>query len=146
MKQQFISARRFLMMLVALVLIPVGSARAASTTEVAMRSFAFNPAVVNVNVGDTVRWTNDDGVAHNVSGLGVGTPSGNFLGTYSATFTQAGSFPYICSLHSGMAGTVNVAQAPEPVVPEVPFAIVLPITALFVISVLWFGRRRRVHG
>ena len=111
-----------------------------------MRSFAFNPAVVNVNVGDTVRWTNDDGVAHNVSGLGVGTPSGNFLGTYSATFTQAGSFPYICSLHSGMAGTVNVAQAPEPVVPEVPFAIVLPITALFVISVLWFGRRRRVHG
>src|SRR5260370_8428853 len=35
-------------------------ARAASTLDVSMRSFAFSPATVTVHAGDTVTWTYDE--------------------------------------------------------------------------------------
>lgn len=54
-----------------------------------------------------------DGVGYVNSGvIGTGWPSGQ---TFSVTFTDAGSFPYICVLHidQGMGGVVNVAAQTE---------------------------------
>ncbi len=77
-------------------------------------SFSFSPASVTVPVGGTVVWTNDSGAAHTVtSDTGdaftwdsSAVSSGG--GTFSETFTKAGTFPYHCSFHPSMHGTVIV--------------------------------------
>ena len=70
-------------------------------------AFASNPTVA---AGGSVTWTNRDAEAHNVV-----ASDGSFVSplvdpgqTYTRTFPSAGSFPYLCSLHAGMAGTVTV--------------------------------------
>jgi plastocyanin len=84
----------------------------------------FDPKEINVKVGDTVKWTNNDNTLHTVtSGKDSSDPnkgkdfdSGltppNALTTtgkiFQHTFTTAGTFPYFCQVHPGMAGTVIV--------------------------------------
>jgi len=71
---------------------------------------AYSPNPVTVAVGGTVTWTNNDSVAHNsVANNGAWT-SGTIApgGSFSMTFPSAGSFPYHCSIHPGMVGTVTV--------------------------------------
>lgn len=82
---------------------------------------AFSPNPININVGDTVTWTNDDSQPHTVTSGSSGTPDGKFDSspnfkpllvpkqTFSHTFTQAGDYPYFCALHPNMVGTVKVA-------------------------------------
>jgi plastocyanin len=71
---------------------------------------AYAPDDVIVSVGDTVTWANTDSIAHtstsNVSGWNSGTitPGGRF----SFTFQKSGTFPYHCTIHPGMVGTVVV--------------------------------------
>ena len=88
------------------------------THDVIMSNFSFQPVALTINSGDTVKWTNQDGVPHTVtSGTncqnnGVWTSSG-FLSngqTFSVTFSEAGTYPYFCSLHclNNMTGTIFV--------------------------------------
>jgi plastocyanin len=82
---------------------------------------AFQPNPVQINVGDTVTWTNDDTQPHTVTAGAIAQPSGEFDSspnfnplispqqTFSHTFTQAGQYPYYCALHPNMVGTVNVS-------------------------------------
>jgi plastocyanin len=80
---------------------------------------AFDPNPVNVKVGDTVKWTNNDNVPHTViegSPSTAGEVEGGFASdifaqgmTFEHTFNQTGTFEYYCSLHPGMVGTVNVS-------------------------------------
>jgi plastocyanin len=85
---------------------------------------AFEPNPVQVDVGETVVWSNDDSTPHTVtSGTGA-TPDGQFDSspnfnplmatgqTFSHTFEAAGEFPYFCSLHPNMVGTVVVGDSP----------------------------------
>jgi plastocyanin len=71
---------------------------------------AFSPDELNVAVGTTVTWMNTDSTAHtstsDVNGWnsGVVAPRGQF----SFTFQTAGTFPYHCTIHPGMVGTVVV--------------------------------------
>ncbi|HKX80924.1 MAG TPA: plastocyanin/azurin family copper-binding protein, partial [Nitrososphaera sp.] len=82
---------------------------------------AYSPNPVQANVGDTVIWTNRDGTLHTAtSGTASGGPTGLFGGTaaepvylgpsatMSFTFAEAGEFPYYCTLHPTMVGTVIV--------------------------------------
>ena len=90
------------------------------TVDVVIANFAFNPKDVVLNVGDTVRWTQQDTfVAHTAtSGTGC-APDGlwdsGFLTVgqqFSHTFNAAGLFPYYCIPHcllGGMVGSVAVA-------------------------------------
>lgn len=82
---------------------------AAGTKSVSISNFAFSPDTVDVAVGDTVTWTNDDSVAHTVVGDG-GIQSGDLAqgDTYSKKFDSAGTFSYRCSIHPSMTGTVVV--------------------------------------
>ncbi len=81
----------------------------------------WDPPVVNVNIGDTVTWSNDDTAAHTVTS---GTPgdsesvgaifdSGLFMidAVWSNTFDEAGTFDYFCMVHPWMAGVVIVGEA-----------------------------------
>jgi len=87
-------------------------AAAAVTAEVTTPNFNFVAPTVTVAVGGTVTWTIGS-VAHNVSfTAATGAPTN--IATTSATstsrtFTTVGTFPYNCTLHSGMTGTVVVA-------------------------------------
>ena len=42
----------------------------AGVTDVVIQNFAFAPADLTVGMGTTVRWTNQDSVAHTVTGTG----------------------------------------------------------------------------
>ena len=85
------------------VSIPVG---ARSNSGAA--GFAPNP--ITVPVGTTVTWTNNDTIAHDVaSDSGVWNSNSMAAGAqFSFAFQTKGTFPYHCTVHSGMIGTVTV--------------------------------------
>jgi plastocyanin len=80
------------------------------TNEVWIKDMAFTPATITVAAGTTIKWTNKDGIGHTVtSKTGVfdsGTIGGD--GTFTFKFTTAGTFPYICTTHPTMTGSVVV--------------------------------------
>ncbi len=92
-----------------------GNATACGTTN------CFDPNVVNINVGDSVTWTNADTVGHTATS---GQPSDNTTGTVwdsslikaggtytSPPFTTAGTYNYFCQVHPWMTGQVIVGTA-----------------------------------
>lgn len=85
---------------------PVSIVMGAST----LTTTAYAPNPVTVAVGGTVTWTNNDSTAHTSTSNGGAWNSGAIApgGTFSRTFSTAGSFPYHCTIHPGMVGTVNV--------------------------------------
>ena len=87
-----------------------------TVTDVDVENFVFSPANVTIDVGDQVRWTNQEG-NHNVvfdamEFPGSGPPSTSAW-VYTETFDTAGVYMYYCEVHGGpggtnMAGTVTV--------------------------------------
>jgi plastocyanin len=80
---------------------------------VAMKNIAFEPKTVEVKVGQTVSWPNEDSVDHNV----VATDGEDFKSdnygkgeTYEYKFEQPGTVKYTCTLHPGMDGEVTVTE------------------------------------
>ena len=72
----------------------------------------FQPKEVTVNVGETVTWTNTDSVPHNAVAKEGEGPKSELLPkgkTYSFTPDSAGKIAYVCTIHPGMEGTLNVA-------------------------------------
>jgi plastocyanin len=81
-----------------------------SGNQVNIDGFAFVPATLTVSAGTTVTWTNRDEEPHTVAasdgsfhspGMGTGA-------TFTHTFSTAGTFDYVCSIHPMMHGTVVV--------------------------------------
>jgi nitrite reductase (NO-forming) len=83
------------------------------------KDHAFDPPLVQLTVGQTIRWTNHDAIAHTVtSGVSdglAGVPDGKFDsgyidagGTFEMTFTEAGGYPYFCMPHPWMRGSILV--------------------------------------
>lgn len=85
-------------------------AGASATRSVRIVDFAFQPASITVDLGDTVRWTNEDAApeGHDVTGDGLDSGLMNQGDTYLHTFDSAGTVNYICTIHPGMKGTVEV--------------------------------------
>ena len=82
-----------------------------ATTSVDIVNFAFTPAVITVKSGAAVTWTNKDADAHTVAIAGV--PVSKPLQTgeaYVHTFSQPGTYSYICTIHPNMHGTVVVTR------------------------------------
>jgi plastocyanin len=71
---------------------------------------AFNPNPLTVSAGTTVRWTNNDTIAHNTTSNTNVWSSGTLApgATFDFTFQTAGTYPYRCTIHPGMTGTVVV--------------------------------------
>lgn len=67
---------------------------------------------VHLSAGGKVTWLNKDSTGHTVTNKSGLFDSGTFttLRTWSYTFTQAGSYPYYCTIHPNMVGTIVVAQ------------------------------------
>jgi plastocyanin len=106
--------------MVALVLLSAGSRNvtanaqqgAPASAEVKIDNFSFTPATLTVAVGTTVTWTNRDDIPHTVvSTDDPKTFKSKVLDTdekFSFTFSKAGTYPYFCSIHPKMTGTVVV--------------------------------------
>ncbi len=89
------------------------AAGAAAATVQANSANAFAPASVTIAEGGTVTWA-FGAVEHNVVFQSAGAPTSipvTSNASVQRTFGTIGSFAYVCSLHAGMSGTVNVAAA-----------------------------------
>jgi plastocyanin len=78
--------------------------------EVNIDNFSFSPATIKVKAGTTVTWTNRDDIPHTVVANDKSFKS-KVLDTgekFSFTATKPGSYPYFCSLHPKMTGTLVV--------------------------------------
>ena len=84
--------------------------KAAASAEVKIDNFSFAPVEISVSAGTTVTWTNRDDIPHTVVSTDKVFKS-KVLDTddkYSYTFTKPGTYPYFCSVHPKMTGTVVV--------------------------------------
>jgi plastocyanin len=80
------------------------------TGDVEVRNNAFDPSAFQVEVGGTVTWVwASNGVEHNVTFEDGVASADQGEGTFQRTFTTAGEFDYLCTIHgAGMSGTVTV--------------------------------------
>jgi plastocyanin len=94
-------------------------------TRVVIRDFCFGPTVLRVKPGQKVSFVNRDSFPHTVLGANASWGSFGKIGGHHRVvyrFTRAGVYPYVCTYHVGMVGTVVVGGG----VPRTPHA---PTTA-----------------
>jgi plastocyanin len=80
---------------------------------VAMNDIQFIPARSRVKVGEKVTWRNEDPLDHNVvarSGARFKSRAFGQGGTYNFTPKEAGTIRYVCTLHPGMDGVLEVVE------------------------------------
>jgi plastocyanin len=80
------------------------------TYTVTVDATRFQPEVLSIKPGDVVVWVNKDFFAHTATSKAGGWDSGLFAsgGSWTHTFKKTGEFPYICTLHPTMKGTIRV--------------------------------------
>ena len=90
-----------------------GGASAASGDTIVIQNFAFSPASLSVAPGTTVTVVNKDSVTHTLTSTAspASFNTGNVAAGATMTFkapTKAGSYSYICTIHTYMHGTLTV--------------------------------------
>ncbi len=83
----------------------------------AVSKSVYTPAMLNIQVGDTVTWTNIDSEVHTVSSANVTSDGGVYFHetllpgeTYSVTFDTPGTYFYSCMIKfHGMTGIIRVS-------------------------------------
>jgi plastocyanin len=85
--------------------------------QVGMENIQFTPKDLTVKPGETITFTNDESVPHDVhktSGPGDDFSSGDTGGmqqgdTFKLTLDKPGKYEYVCKVHApGMAGSITV--------------------------------------
>ena len=86
------------------------SSDSGKVVAVSIKGFKFAPAEVNIKVGETVVWTNEDSVPHTVESSDKTLKSDELSkgDTYNFKFTKAGRYDYACGIHPSMHGSVTV--------------------------------------
>jgi plastocyanin len=81
-----------------------------AATEVEMvKSYRFEPKVIEIEAGETVTWTNEDNFAHTVQVEGREDHRVEPGESVEVTFDEPGTYEYVCTLHRrDMDGTVIV--------------------------------------
>lgn len=97
---------------------PADSGGSSGTVEVSMKNIQFDPKEVTVRAGETITFTNNEAIPHDVhktSGPGddfgsEGGSGGMQQGdTFELTLDEPGKYAYVCNVHApGMAGTITV--------------------------------------
>jgi amicyanin len=87
------------------------------SNTITIQNFAFVPPAISVAPGTTVTWVNKDSVDHEIVNDASGSTAEGAIfkspvipedGTYSFTFTSQGIYPYHCTIHPAMKGTITV--------------------------------------
>jgi plastocyanin len=85
---------------------------AGPVATVGMDHSTFIPNEITVAPGTTVTWVNNETMPHTVVDLNKGFRSKTLVkdAKFSFTFTTAGDYDYLCSIHPNMKGKVIVKQ------------------------------------
>jgi plastocyanin len=95
---------------------PAGSG-GGGAAQVGMQNIQFDPKDLTVKAGETITFTNDESIPHDVhktSGPGEDFSSGDTGGmqegdTFELTLDEPGEYEYVCKVHApGMAGSITV--------------------------------------
>ena len=83
---------------------------------VIIRNFTFIPSALTIKRGASVTWVGQDDVNHTVvsdtgAPVAFGSRNLSFGGTFSYTFSKPGTYPYHCSIHPSMTGTITVTPS-----------------------------------
>ena len=83
---------------------------AGAGTNTTSLGFSPNTVTVSASGNNTVTWVNNDNAPHTVTADDGSFNSGNIApgGSFSFTFTTAGTYKYHCTYHPWMTGTVVV--------------------------------------
>ncbi len=97
-----------------------GTNTQSSGNTVILKDTSFQPQQITISTGSELTWINQDSVNHTVVGDGTG-PGGDFQSKtlqpgeeFSFIFDQPGNYPYHCSIHPSMKGTVIVTGLATP--------------------------------
>jgi plastocyanin len=131
-----------------------GSVVVTAEQTVDIRDFAFQPDPVMIAAGTTVTWTNRDADPHTATADAVDAASEPVFDTGqlaqgdagSHTFATIGDFPYHCTNHLGMTGTIAVRPVTRQSVSIGIFDEGLQQTALEVFAdstVTWTNRGKK---
>jgi plastocyanin len=94
-----------------------GGGASGGGTKVSLKNIQFNPSDITVKAGQTITFTNDESVPHDVhkqSGPGGEFASGPDGGmqqgdTFKLKLDKPGKYEYVCHVHApGMSGTITV--------------------------------------
>ncbi|WP_086661425.1 cupredoxin domain-containing protein [Lentzea kentuckyensis] len=102
-----------------LILFSTAPATGAETHSIPIAQYQYQPASMTVRVGDVVTWTNQDQAPHDVAAGTFRSPMLSTGQSWSYTFTQPGTFDYVCSIHPDMRARIVVLPA-ETVAPQHP--------------------------
>ncbi|MGX4643100.1 cupredoxin domain-containing protein [Massilia sp. SYSU DXS3249] len=102
-------ARVMQAVLVSALLLPSAQAAAAVHT-VLIDGMRFIPQNLEVKAGDTVIWRNRDPFPHTATGSAGGPDSPAIAAgaTWTYKASKPGRYPYLCTLHRTMTGTLVV--------------------------------------
>ena len=113
--QSVLRALRLTVLLTALASTPClaedsSYAGAGPVATVSMDHNAFIPSEITVAPGTTVTWVNTENMPHTVVDSNKGFRYKTLVkdASFSFTFTTAGDFDYVCSIHPNMKGNVIV--------------------------------------
>ena len=106
------SRRRLAILALALLALPDGAR--AETFVVELSNFAVEPRNLTIQVGDTVEWSIGSG-RHSSTSKDGAWDSGEMAGevTFAQRFDVPGVYPYFCTPHDFMRGTITVLEPPS---------------------------------
>ncbi len=81
--------------------------------SVGMKDIKFVPDNITAKVGQKIVWTNNEAIPHNVTATDGADFESETLqqnDTYEYTPTKAGTIKYVCTIHSGQNGEIEVTQ------------------------------------
>jgi amicyanin len=87
-----------------------GAVAAQDANVITIDNFTFSTKELTVAIGSTVKWINRDDIPHTIVAENAAFRSAalDTDDVYSFTFTNAGTFDYLCGLHPLMTGKVIV--------------------------------------
>ena len=85
-----------------------GTGTGSDIANVEIRNYKYIPQNITIKVGQTVKWTNNDTVLHNVVGSGIESDYLQKGEKFTYTFEEEGTYPYKCKAHPWMEGEVTV--------------------------------------
>lgn len=96
--------------LLALSLAVSATAGPGKTHTVTIEGMQFNPSALTVHQGDRIVWVNKDLFPHTVTATDKAFDSGSIEAdaSWSYVATRRGAYPYGCTLHPTMKGSITV--------------------------------------
>jgi len=93
----------------------VVSIDAGSGVNVNLPGYTPDKTTVVIGVNNTVKWINNDNMPHTVTASDNSFDSGNLNSgqSYIRTFNKTGTYPYTCTYHLWMGGSVTVLGGPS---------------------------------